>query len=163
MEFIMSRTQPKKETEVIETLQKQLANAFTLYANYKKYHWLTYGPLFRDLHLLFDDHATGVLGTIDEFGERIRILGGIPQADIRRFAERGSVSVSASEQTPKLMIEEAVANHRIVIDEMRKAVDVAQDAGDPGTADLFTRIVQIHEKQEWFLREVLVKNDGLVS
>lgn len=36
---------------VVQHLQRQMANAFVLYANYKHYHWQTYGPLFRDLHL----------------------------------------------------------------------------------------------------------------
>jgi DNA-binding ferritin-like protein len=44
----------KPTSDVVEHLQKQVANAFVLYANYKHYHWQTFGPLFRDLHLLFD-------------------------------------------------------------------------------------------------------------
>jgi hypothetical protein len=27
--------------------------------------------------------------------------------------------------------------------------------------DLFSKIVQIHEKHEWFLRQILKKKDGL--
>ena len=40
---------------VVQHLQKQVANAFVLYANYKHYHWQTFGPNFRDLHLMFDE------------------------------------------------------------------------------------------------------------
>ena len=54
-------------SDVVEHLQRQLANAFVLYANYKHYHWQTFGPLFRDLHLLFNEFATAVLATIDDF------------------------------------------------------------------------------------------------
>jgi starvation-inducible DNA-binding protein len=62
------------------------------------------------------------------------------------------------------MIDEAAANHRRVIAEMRDGVEVAQRTGDPGTADLFTRLVQVHEKQEWFLREIVTATpDGLVA
>jgi starvation-inducible DNA-binding protein len=42
-------------------------------------------------------------------------------------------------------------------------VEEADEAGDPGTADVFTRFVQIHEKHEWFLRDLLERGDGLVS
>lgn len=162
----MSKSQTARvgqETDVIQTLQQQLANAFLLYTNYKKYHWESYGPLFRDLHLLFDEHATAVLNTIDELGERVRILGGVPIADPRVFAERGTVAIGEGRQTMREMVEQAVDNHRRVIGEHRQAVDLAADAGDPGTADLFTRNVQIHEKQEWFLREVLEKSDGFLK
>jgi starvation-inducible DNA-binding protein len=156
----MSQTK-QNESKVVEQLQRQVANAFLFYSNYKKYHWQSYGPLFRDLHLLFDEHATAVLGTIDELGERVRILGGDPVADPRQYSERGTVEISAGRQSMREMIEEAQKNESRVIEEMKEAVEVANDARDPGTADLFTRIVQIHEKHEWFLREVLEHNDGL--
>jgi DNA-binding ferritin-like protein len=39
----------------VHHLQRQVANSFVLYANYKHYHRQTYGPLFRDLHFMFDD------------------------------------------------------------------------------------------------------------
>jgi starvation-inducible DNA-binding protein len=159
----MAQTKSQTESPVIQALQQQLANAFLLYTNYKKYHWESYGPLFRDLHLLFDEHATAVLGTIDELGERVRILGGVPIADPRQFGARGTVKVAEGKQTMREMIEQAVENHRRVIAEHRDAVNVATEANDPGTADLFTRNIQIHEKQEWFLREVLEKSDGFLK
>jgi starvation-inducible DNA-binding protein len=55
--------QNRPDDPVVMHLQRQLANAFVLHANYKRYHWQAYGPLFRDLHLLFDELATAVLGT----------------------------------------------------------------------------------------------------
>ena len=42
---------------VVATLHRQQANALVAYLNYKKYHWLSYGPLFRDIHLLLDEQA----------------------------------------------------------------------------------------------------------
>jgi starvation-inducible DNA-binding protein len=150
---------------VIGALQRQIANAFALYINYKRYHWRVYGPLFRDLHLMFDDHAEAVLATIDELGERVRILGGEPVATLEEIIDAKSVLAPATkERAVRTMIDEAAANHRRVIAEMRDGVEVAQRAGDPGTTDLFTRLVQVHEKQEWFLREVVAPApDGLVQ
>jgi starvation-inducible DNA-binding protein len=58
------------------------------------------------------------------------------------------------------MIEEADANLLLVINEMRAAARVADDQDDPGTVDLFSRHVQIHEKHEWWLRDLLKKGDG---
>src|SRR5205809_6335736 len=40
------------DSTLVQSLQRQVANAFILYGNYKHYHWQTFGPLFRDLHLL---------------------------------------------------------------------------------------------------------------
>ena len=36
----------------------------------------------------------------------------------------------------------------------REQADIATEDGDIGTADLFTRLVQVHQKQRWFLKEI---------
>jgi starvation-inducible DNA-binding protein len=150
-------------SDVVEHLQQQVANAFVLYANYKHYHWQTFGPLFRDLHLLFDEFAQAVLATIDDFAERLRMIGQDPIFRPDEIENTASVQVSREATTMRAMVEEADANLLIVIKEMRAAARVADDADDPGTVDLFSRHVQIHEKHEWWLRDILEKNDGLTT
>ena len=148
-------------SDVVEHLQRQLANAFVLYANYKHYHWQTFGPLFRDLHLLFDEFATAVLATIDDFAERVRMIGQDPIFRPDEVERTASVQVSGDAGDMREMIAEADANLVIVIKEMREAARVADDHDDPGTVDLFSRHVQLHEKHEWWLRDILEKGDGL--
>jgi starvation-inducible DNA-binding protein len=150
------------DSKIVASLQTQVANAFVLYANYKHYHWQTYGPLFRDLHLLFDEFATAVLETADEFDERVRMIGQNPLAGLAEMLENASVKASTGGLTMRQMIEEADNNLLVVIKEMREGVRLAGD-DDPGTADVFTRFVQIHEKHEWWLRDILEKRDGLLN
>jgi len=149
---------------VVQHLQRQVANAFVLYANYKHYHWQTFGPLFRDLHLMFDEFATDVLSTTDEMAERIRMIGqDVQNVQLKQMQEAASVHSAAVGQSMQEMIQEADANLLVVIKEVRDAVRAADESNDPGTVDLFSKVVQIHEKQEWFLREILKKKDGLVA
>src|SRR5688500_219140 len=153
----------KPTNDVVEHLQRQLANAFVLYANYKHYHWQTYGPLFRDLHLLWDEFAQAVLATIDDFAERLRMIGQDPVFRPEEIERIASVQVSREATTMREMLEEADSNLLVVINEMRMAARVADDHDDPGTVDLFSRHVQIHEKHEWWLRDILEKDDGLTT
>jgi starvation-inducible DNA-binding protein len=146
---------------VVQHLQRELANAFVLYSNYKHYHWQTFGPLFRDLHLLFDDLATQVLATADELAERVRMIGQNPVYELRQLQETASVQAASPHGSMRDMIEEADANLQVVIKGMRDAVKAAEQQNDPGTVDLFSRTVQIHEKAEWFVREILRRDDGL--
>lgn len=150
-------------SDVVEHLQKQVANAFVLYSNYKHYHWQTFGPLFRDLHLLFDEFAKDVLATIDDFAERLRMIGQDPIFRPDEVERLSSVAVSREATTMREMVEEADANLLVVIKEMRAGARVADDQDDPGTVDLFSRHVQIHEKHEWWLRDILEKSDGLTN
>lgn len=151
-----------KPTDAIVTgLQKQVANAFILYLNYKHYHWQTFGPLFRDLHRLFDEFAEEVYLTIDEMAERIRMIGQNPVSRIEEFLQTASIKSAAQSTDMREMIREADENSKQIIKEMREAIKIADDNDDPGTADVLTRFVQIHEKQEWWLRDILEKRDGL--
>jgi starvation-inducible DNA-binding protein len=61
------------------------------------------------------------------------------------------------------MVGEANQNSLQIIKEMREAIKIADESGDPGTADVLTRFVQIHEKHEWWLRDILEKRDGLTA
>jgi starvation-inducible DNA-binding protein len=151
----------KPDSPVIQALQRQVANAFVLYANYKHYHWQTFGPMFRDLHKLFDRLANDVLPTLDEFAERVRMIGQDPPAHLISAVDLSSVAPAAPHSTMREMVEEADRNLLVVIKEMRQAAKLADEHDDPGTVDIFSRIVQVHEKHEWFMREMLRTGDGL--
>jgi starvation-inducible DNA-binding protein len=149
---------------VVQHLQRQVANAFVLYANYKHYHWQTFGPLFRDLHLMFDEFAKNVLDTTDEFAERVRMIGpDVWHVQLRQMQEAATVQSASANQTMREAIEEADANLLVVIKEIREAAKAAEQSNDPGTVDLFSKVVQIHEKHEWFLRDILKRKDGLIG
>lgn len=160
-EEISKNNSPKND--VVQALQVQVANAFVLYLNYKHYHWQTFGPLFRDVHLLFDELATETLETVDEMAERIRMIGQSPVSHLDEFTKMATVSPAKKGTDMRGMIKEADENLIIVIKEMREGVKVADEGDDPGTADVFTRFVQIHEKYEWWLRDMLEKKDGLTA
>jgi starvation-inducible DNA-binding protein len=53
------------------------------------------------------------------------------------------------------MLKEALVNEEAVVALMHQGIELANGAGDPGTADLLTRFVQTHQKEAWFLREML--------
>lgn len=158
-------TQENREDHpVVQHLRRQVANAFVLYVNYKHYHWQTYDPFFRDLHLMFDEFATGVLGTVDDMAERIRMIGqDVQTVQLKQIQEASNIQSAVAGQSMQEMIEQADANLITVIKDMRDAARLADQNNDPGTVDLFSKVVQIHEKNEWFLREVLKKKDGLVA
>lgn len=123
-------------------LRRQAANAFVLYANYKHYHWQTYGPLFRDLHKLFDRLANDVLPTIDELAERVRMISQDPSAHLLEAADLASVTPAAPHSTMRDMVEEADRNLLVVIKEMRRATRLADEHDDPKAVDLFARLIQ---------------------
>jgi starvation-inducible DNA-binding protein len=151
------------DSPVVQSLRRQVANGFVLYANYKHYHWQVFGPLFRDLHKLFDELAHEVLDNIDPVAERVRMIGQDPPARLIEMNDLATVSAAAPHSSVREMIEEADRNLVMVIKEIREGALAADEHGDPGTNDVLAELVQVYEKHEWWLRDMLRKGDGLSS
>lgn len=150
----MSRAPP---SPVVPHLLREQANALQLYLQYKGYHWNVAGPLFRELHLMFDEHATLVFEMIDPLAERQRMLGAVAMYTAADLAVAATLPPDTTlPGTPGAMVERLIAGHRTIIEGMHEGFRAAELAQDPGSADLFTRCVQSHEKMEWFLREMVV-------
>src|SRR5260370_23515259 len=116
----------REDHPVVQHLQLQLANAFVLYANYKHCHWQTFGPLFGDLHKMFDNFAENVLGTIDDIAERIRMIGqDIQCSQLKQMQELANIQSAGPRQSVREMIEEADANLYLVIKDMRDATRIS--------------------------------------
>lgn len=159
----MTATIQSPSKSVVATLNRQQSNALVAYLNYKKYHWSTFGPLFRDLHLLFEEQGAAVFAMIDELAERSLMLDGTPIADPGDYLPTATVQPSVGQLSTMSMVQEAITTHELIIAEMHQDTELASNAGDIGTADLYTRLVQVHQKHRWFLREILKKGDGLVA
>jgi starvation-inducible DNA-binding protein len=154
---------PASSAAVVSTLQREQANSLVLYLNIKKYHWNTFGPLFRDIHLFLDEYADIALNQIDEFAERAFMIDGKSLADPADYFPASTIPASRGELSVRAMIEELVAAADIIIAELHRDAEAATAAGDIGTADLYTRLVQEHQKKRWFAKEILRRGDGLVS
>ena len=146
---------------LLDHLRREQANATCLYLQYKGYHWNVSGSLFRELHLMFDEHAKSVLDTADEFAERQRMHGARApytldeMSTLQELPSEDGRPADAAE-----MLERLREAHLEVIGGLKAAFQTAEEIADPGSADLFARTVQLHEKMEWFLREHLVKSSA---
>lgn len=143
-------------SRIIDHLNQQLATAWVLGFNAKRYHWTVSGPHFRDYHLRFDELYAAVEGTIDELGERVRMLGGTPIFTPAQVEAGSAVKPTDPKKTldAAAMLKEALAGEEQAIDLCHAGIELANGANDPGTADLLTRFVQVHQKEAWFLREM---------
>lgn len=141
---------------VIDHLNQQLATAWILGFNAKRYHWTVTGPHFRDYHLRFDELHAAVDATVDELAERIRMLGGVPIHTPSQMEAQSAVEPSAphARLDPKAMLAEALAAEERAIILCHEGIELAGHHHDPGTADMLTRFVQVHQKEAWFLREM---------
>ena len=142
----------KTRAQMVDLLNANLANALALRLAVKQAHWNIKGRGFIGVHELLDEVSQRVGEGADLMAERAVILGG--------FA-RGTLEVTAKEATmePYPVEESDIANHvealkqrfMYVGGEVRKAIDDADEAGDADTADLFTEVSRVLDKDAWFI------------
>lgn len=147
---------PKNRKEVVELLEKQLSDTYILQLKTKYYHWNVTGSNFFSLHTLFDTQYAQLAEAVDELAERIRSLGFSTPGTFHEFLELADLgedkSLPASWQD---MVTNLVAAHEHLAKTTRDKISASQKDGDEGTADLFIKRLQEHEKAAWFLRSHL--------
>ncbi|MBT8214380.1 MAG: DNA starvation/stationary phase protection protein [Acidimicrobiia bacterium] len=138
--------------EIVAGLSHLLADTYTLYLKTHAYHWNVEGPMFRALHLMFEEQYTELWAAIDEIAERIRSLGEPAPGSYAEFSALASVDDSAGSPEALQMVRNLVEGHEAVIRTARTVVKTAEEAGDVATADMATARVEVHEKTAWMLR-----------
>jgi starvation-inducible DNA-binding protein len=137
---------------LIDLLNERLADTADLYSQIKQAHWNVKGLNFFQLHELFDQLAAEVFPFMDLIAERATALGGAALGTARMAAASSSLPeypVEAAEGREHLKA--LIDRYAAFTSNIRKAIDVADEHHDKGTADIFTEISRTVDKQLWFL------------
>jgi starvation-inducible DNA-binding protein len=143
----------KATKKLIGTLQKLLADEMVLYMKLRNFHWNVTGAQFIALHELFETQYTELADVIDDLAERIRsygvrAIGTLKEVlDHTRLDETPNALPSANE-----MVAELVADHETLVRLYREGIEEAGKHNSPGEEDLFTALLQDHQKKAWLLR-----------
>lgn len=153
----------KNRLEITQHLSKMLATEFMFFTKAYKYHWNVRSPFFKQMHDLFEDLYTAHFESIDQFAERIRMLGHEAPGTLKEFIE-----FSLIEEAPGLnssecfMIADLLENLETFIQHMRTDL-TAIEKTDPVSADLIIGKMGAYEKEAWMLRAHLeiIEDDEL--
>ncbi|PYV05053.1 MAG: DNA starvation/stationary phase protection protein [Acidobacteria bacterium] len=77
--------------EIAEGLARVVADTFTLYLMTHNFHWNVTGPLFPQLHALFEEQYTELWKATDKLAERVRALGFPVPATLGQFTRLTSI------------------------------------------------------------------------
>lgn len=130
---------------------------------YRKHHWLTEGAeAFHSLHHLLDEHIEKTSKHIDDIGERVARLGGVPTA---HPVTQHELSYIKHEVEGRHSMRDFLRNdleHELKIQEMlRKTIRRAHELGDWGTVEVLEDILVEREDLAYHLYSVL-EDDTLV-
>jgi starvation-inducible DNA-binding protein len=142
-------------SQIADGLSRLLADSYTLYLMTHNFHWNVSGPMFRSLHLMFEEQYTELATAVDTIAERIRSLGFPAPGTYAEFSRLTSLSEPDGVPSADQMIRQLVHGQEAVVKTARSLMPVVDAAADEPTADLLTQRMQVHEKTAWMLRSLL--------
>jgi len=138
--------------QLVELLNSRLSSAIDLQLQSKHAHWNVKGPNFIALHELFDQVATMAVETVDELAERLVQLGGSAHGTLQQVAKDTKLRPYPATITNGSDHVEALSHALSAFGtQVREGIELADEYGDPATADLLTAMAEAVEKQLWFV------------
>lgn len=139
---------------LVSALNGALADTVALYFKTKNFHWHVAGPRFRDLHVLFDEQAAQLVGTVDDLGERVRkndeytltSIGSVMKNT--RIKDQDDATLSADTMVKELRDDNKTLHGRLL--EVKEA---AEEAGDNATSGVVDDWIDECEERIWFLNQ----------
>jgi starvation-inducible DNA-binding protein len=146
---------------MVEVLNRQLADLIDLRTQAKVAHWNIKGPQFAALHELFDDIAESVDKYADLVAERAAQLGGVVRGTAREVAantELPEYSALGGMETHVAALADALSTAGA---SARKLIEETAEARDHVTADLFTQLSHDLDKALWMLEAHLQEEEDV--
>jgi starvation-inducible DNA-binding protein len=138
--------------DVVVLLNHTLASTADLYSQAKQAHWNVRGAHFYSYHLLFDAVASAVEPFADDLAERITALGGTANGTVRMAASHSILTEFDDGLRTGLDFVTALSQQvACYVAHLRQAIETTDNHGDADTADLYTEISRVMDKQLWFL------------
>jgi starvation-inducible DNA-binding protein len=141
--------------EIADGLSRMMADTYTLYLKTHNYHWNVTGPMFRTLHLMFEEQYNELWTAVDAIAERIRTLGAPAPGTYKELSRLTSIQEESTIPTAHEMIKNLVLGHETVAKTARSIFPVAEKGHDESTIDMLTGRLEVHEKTAWMLRSLI--------
>ena len=140
------------KTASIELLNARLADAIDLALITKQAHWNVKGPQFITIHEMLDGFRADLDGHVDTMAERAVQLGGTAHGTSQEVAKASALKPYPTDiHKTKDHIAALIDRYAATAKSVRKAINEAEEAGDAGTADIFTAFSLALDKSLWFL------------
>ena len=128
-----------------------LADTYALYLKTQNYHWHVKGPNFKTLHELFEGQYQELAQAVDDIAERILTLGQSAPATFKELIELKKIKDGDSSITSDAMVKELAEDHGQLLEDLNKAIVLAQEDNDEGSVALLSDRIGHHEKSRWML------------
>ncbi|KIJ85879.1 Dps family protein [Staphylococcus saprophyticus] len=145
----------KSNEEVIKVLNQQVANWTVAFTKLHNFHWYVKGPNFFSLHTKFEELYDEASQYIDDLAERILAAGGNPVATLKESLDLSIIKEADKGYKAEEMVEELSQDFDNVSKQLEEAIEVASNADDDVTEDMFIGMQTNIDKHNWMLKSYL--------
>ncbi len=136
---------------IAKELNQLLADYHVYYQKLRNFHWNVTGENFFELHNKFEELYGDARIKIDEIAERILTLRYHPVSKYSIYLKVSSIEEESPLQTDTDMVSSILADHKIILRQMSKIINVAESVSDEGTIDMIGGFIAELEKKSWML------------
>jgi starvation-inducible DNA-binding protein len=136
-------------------LKSAFASEYAFALKSQNFHWNCEGPLFYQLHLLFERIYDEVYGSIDQFAEEIRALQVYTPASYSKFSMLTRVEDENAVPEWMDMVKELLMDSDKMAEIFKILFDMAEQNGDHGLSNFLADRQDAHKKHSWMLRSTL--------
>lgn len=144
-----------KTQQIADGLSVLLADTYTLYLKTQNYHWNVKGPMFQNLHTMFEEQYTELASAVDVIAERIRAIGVLAPGSYASFAKLTHIKEGLGTEKAEEMIKQLAGDQQTIVQHAKSLISLVADEGDEASADLLTQRINVHEKRAWMLKSLL--------
>ena len=138
--------------ELKKAMKVAFASEYAFAIKAQNFHWNVEGPLFPQIHGLFDTIYSEVYDSIDGFAENIRKLGSYTPASFERFSMLTQVEDELNMLEDRAMIAELLQDSDKMVKLLKMVYDLAEQAGENGLSNFLAERMDAHRKHSWMLR-----------
>ena len=136
-------------------LKTAFASEYAFALKAQNFHWNVEGPLFVQLHDLFETIYTEVYGSIDIFAEQLRALQVYTPASLAKFSMLTKVEDENAVPEFHGMLSELLEDSEKMANIFKMVFSMSEAAGDHGLSDFLAGRQDAHKKHSWMLRSCL--------
>ena len=136
-------------------LKTAFASEYAFAIKAQNFHWNCEGPLFYQLHLMFERIYTEVYDSIDTFAEQLRALQVYTPASLSKFSMLTKVEDENAVPGFEEMLRELLEDSERMANIFRITFSMAEQAGDHGLSNFLADRQDAHKKHSWMLRASL--------
>lgn len=139
---------------LVEELNKLLADLAVLYRKLQNYHWNIEGQDFFMVHAKLEEYYTMVNAQIDEIGEHILIIGGEPLGTMKDYLAITCLQEAENQKVKSGKIYETIIKDFLVLVEKVKNIKKkADEQMDYATSALMDNYISGYGKMIWMLQQ----------